>query len=146
MNALEKLVDVLIAVVLLFFLPILYYGSGKQVSGVILAGQAGENFLNRISTAGEITLPVWNELEDTLENFGCDRFELSRERYLFEPDRETGGVVRRLYVESAETLLEQMQEKDRTCLLKGDCIKLTIYYNEVPMLYYDYVRTGATEQ
>lgn len=145
MNALEKLVDLLVAVVLLFFIPLVYYGSAKRVSQAMLAGQAGEHFLKQVSTAGEITLPVWTEFENTLERFGCDRFEVQRERRLFEPGQEKGSVVERIYVEQKDRLQVQVREEGRSRLQKGDCIKVTIYVNEVPMLYYDYVRTGATE-
>lgn len=145
MNALEKVVDLLAAVCLMFLIPIFYYGSGKQVSRAILAGQAGEYFLNRISTAGEITLPVWMEFENALERFGCDSFELQRERHLFEPSSEMGSVVERTYTESKEMLLLQVKEEGSYRLQKGDRIKLTLYVNEVPSVYYESVRTGATD-
>lgn len=145
MNAMERLVDILVAVFLMFLLPLLYYGSGKEISRTVLAGQAGENFLKRICTAGEISLPVWRELEAALNKYDCDNVEILRERYLYEPDGTNGNVVRRLYEESKESLLVQLHEDGRCKLQKGDCMKLTIYINETPMLYFDYVRTGATE-
>ena len=58
MNALEKVVDVLVSCLLLFLVPLVYYGGRTRVSQAILAGQAGENFLRRVSTAGEITLQI----------------------------------------------------------------------------------------
>ena len=145
MNSLEKIVDLLAAVCLMFLIPFLYYGGAKLVSGVMMAGQAGETFLNRISTAGEITLPVWKELETVLESAGCEYFEIQRERSLFEPGSEKGTVVENIYVDSTEIVEGKVKQEGCYRLQKGDKIKLTFYMNEVPAVFYGTVRTGATE-
>ena len=142
MNALEKVVDLLVAVTVLFLLPLLYYGSGMHVSKAVLAGQAGENFLTRVSTAGEITLPVWNELEYALNQYGAG-FSLQRERSLFEPSGEDETVVERVYTQEKEVIWKQMKEKGRSCLQAGDRLWLTIYVNGIPTVYRECVRTGG---
>lgn len=143
MNTLEKIIDLLAAVGLLFLIPLIYYESGKRVSQAMLVGQAGECFLNTISVAGEITLPVWMQFEDSMKQFGCDEFELQRERYVFEPDGERGIVVERIYTKKKETLLKQILEEGSSSLRKGDRVTLTLYVNEIPMVYSENIRTGA---
>ncbi len=145
MNALEKVVDLLVAVILLFLVPLLYYSGGTRVSQAILAGQAGENFIKRVSVAGEITLPVWSELEDALRQYGCEQFELQRERRLYEPIGENGEVEERVYTEYKAGVEEHLNETGRIRLHKGDLIKLTLYIHDIPTVYYGTVRTGATD-
>lgn len=145
MNALEKIVDLLAAACLLFLLPLFFYGSGKRVCQTMLAGQAGEHFLNTISTSGEITLSVWMQLEHSMERFGCEAIDLQRERYVFEPGKEEGSVVERVYTNGREELLAEIQEEGGSRLRKGDRITLTLYVNEFPMVYSECIRTGAND-
>ena len=142
MNALEKVVDLLASVTILFLLPLLYYSSGIHVSQAILAGQAGENFLKRVSTSGNITLPVWKELEDTLARYGCTAYELQRERRLFEPVGEAGMVAERICTEEKDGLWKEVREEGKSRLQKGDRLRLILYVNEVPTMYCAFVRTG----
>lgn len=144
MNALEKWVDLFLTVVLLFLFPLLYYGSGKTVSVAILAGQAGENFLKRISTAGEITLPVWKELETALNRYGCDGFELQRERDLYEPVDLAGTVAEFTYTEDDDEIKNALRKNGCYRLLYRDRIKLVLYCADIPTVYTTSVRTGAT--
>ncbi len=143
MNAFEKLVDMLIAIALLFLLPLLYYSGGTHIAQAMLSGQATENFLMRISTAGEITLPVWSELEDSLSRYGCDTFDIKRERRLFEPTGEQGTIEERIYTVYKESLWEQVKIEGKSRLLKGDKVQITIYNNGIPSVYCEFVRTGA---
>lgn len=145
MNAWEKLVDLLVAVLLLFLIPLLYYGGGTGMSRAVLAGQASETFLRRISTSGEITLPVWKELEAALARYDCDGFELQRERLLYEPAGEPGEVTECLYREEKTVLLEQILREGKSRLQAGDRLRLTITMNGIPTVYYESVRTGATD-
>ncbi len=142
MNALEKAVDVIIALVLLFFIPLLYYKGGENVSKAILAGQACETFLKRISTAGEISRPVWEEFERSLRRCDCFEYELRRARILFEPAAEAGGVVERTYIKEKEELFEQVVTEGKSRLQNGDRLWLTIYANQVPAVYFASVRAG----
>lgn len=144
MNAWEKTVDVLIAVLLLFLIPLLYYGGGIRVSRAVLAGQASETFLRRVSTSGEITLPVWKELEDALTRYGCDGFELQRERVLYEPTGESGTVTECIYSENKAALFHQVLRAGKSRLQRGDRLYLTVTLDGIPTVYYDSVRTGAT--
>lgn len=143
MNALEKVVDLLVAVCVLFLIPLLYYGSGRRISQAMLVGQEGEHFLNTISTSGEITLPVWLQFQDTIKQFGCDTFEMRRERYVFEPGQEEGSVERRIYTVEKDMLLKQLLEEGSSRLRKGDRVTLTLYVNEIPMVYSERIRTGG---
>lgn len=143
MNALEKVVDLLIAMILMFLIPLLFYGCGKRISQSVLAGQIGENFLHTVSTAGEITQPVWSELEKKLKLSGCMNFELQREYRLFEPGEEKGSVVIQNHTDGKEEMLGEIAKNGKYRLRKGDCLKLTIYLNDMPMVYCKYVRTGA---
>lgn len=145
MNALERMVDLLVAILLLFLLPVFYYGSGKRVSEAVLVGQVGENFLRRVSTAGEITLPVWMELEEALTRYGCDTFTLQRERRLYEPTGEHGKVEERCYTVEKQEIVEQMTGEGRSRLQAGDRLWLTVYVNDIPTVYFGYVRTGGTD-
>lgn len=146
MNAFEKIVDMLLAILLIFFLPILYYNGGKQISQAMLSGQAVENFFVRISTAGEITLAVWDELEDSLSRYGCDTFDLMRERRLFEPLDSSGTVAERFYTKYKESLLEQVKAEGKCRLQKGDKVQVTVYNNGIPTVYCESVRTGAISE
>lgn len=143
MNALEKVVDVITVTLLMFLLPILYYGSRQQVAETVMAGQIGKSFLKRISTAGEITVPVWDELERELKHYGCTEIVLERERKLYEP-AEDGTVWERTYCMTKEKIEERLAEQGRCLLQKGDRMRLVLYQGTVPMVYCESVRTGAT--
>lgn len=142
MNAIEKIVDVITVTILMFLLPILYYGSRHQVAETVMAGQIGKSFLKRISTAGEITYQVWNELEQELEYYGCTKFELERERKLYEP-MEDGTVWERTYCITKEEIEECLAEEGKCLLQKRDRIRLVLYRGSMPMIYYEIIRTGA---
>ena len=141
MNALEKCLDMLIAIAVLFLIPLLFYGGSVGVLRSMSAGTACENFLKRVSTAGEITMPVWKELEDTMGRFGCDTFELCREYTLWEPGSESGSVLKQCYVEETETLLQQIRNEGTVDLHQGDRLRVTFYINDFPMVYYDVIRS-----
>lgn len=143
MNALEKTVDLVTAVIILFLIPLFYYGGGRQVSQTLLAGQAGERFLRVVGTTGEITLPVWRELEHTLEGIGCDGFELKRERFLFEPYGEEGEIAECGYVKGTEEIRNRLEEAGYFPLQAGDRLWLTIVVNRTPAVYFHSVRTGG---
>ncbi len=142
MNALEKVVDVLVSCLMLFLVPLLYYGGRTRVSQAILAGQAGENFLRRVSTAGEITLPVWQELERTLLHCGCTRYEIRRVRTLYEPEGEEGAVTEKEYTADKEKIYGSVMTNGTSRLQNGDQLWLTLYVNELPTVYFMSVRTG----
>ena len=146
MNALEKIVDLLIAVVLMFLVPVLYYSGKHQLSETIMAAQAGKHFLNRISVSGEITVPVWKELERNLAMYGCAEFSLQRERDLYEPTENPGEIVERTYCLEKEQIEKQIREQGACLLQKGDRMSLTIYREQAPMTYCEYIRTGATKR
>lgn len=143
MNALEKTVDLLFSITILFLIPLLYYGSGKRVSEALLAGQAGEHFLRCVGTAGEITQPVWKELERALEQIGCDEFSLRRERFLYEPYGEDGEISECSYSKETEEIVKQLEESGKVLLQAGDRLWLTIVVNQVPAVYFGGVRTGG---
>ena len=143
MNALEKVVDLLAAVMLLFIVPLLFYGGGMRASQAVLAGRAGENFLKRVCTMGEITLPVWEELEDALERYQCDGYSIQRKRSLYEPVEGNTEVTERIYIADKESLEEQVKKNGNCKLCKGDRITVTIYVNDIPTAYSALVRTGA---
>lgn len=144
MNALEKTVDLLFTITILFLLPILYYGGGQRVSEAMLAGQAVEHFLKCVSTAGEITLPVWRELEHALEVIGCEEVHVKRERSLFEPYGEAGEIAEFCYVKETEAIRKQMEETGKFGLQAGDGLWVTVVVNQVPALYYENIRTGGS--
>ena len=145
MNVPEKIADLLVVAVILFLFPLLYYGSIVNVSASVMAGQAGKNFLKRVSTAGEITLPVWKELEDTLHRCGCERFELRRERSLYERDSATGDMIEQKYSMEKASIEKQLAEQGSCPLLKGDWLRLVIEVNSAPILYLERIRTGVTD-
>ncbi len=141
MNAVEKLVDLLSAVCLLFLMPLLYYESVSGRLQASLAGVAGEQFLKQISVSGEITGAVLNQLEQELVRYGCDRYELVRLRNLYEPEEEN-GVQRKVYTAQKEVLCEQIAKTGKSRLQKGDSVWLTLYFDEIPTVYFVRVRTG----
>lgn len=146
MNALEKCLDMLIAIVILFLMPLLFYGGNSRVLCSVSAGEACESFLKRVSTSGEITLPVWKELEDTLERFGCDISGLCREYTLWEPGTEPGSVAEQYYIEEKDVLLQRIRTEGEVRLHQGDRLKVTFYINDSPTVYYDVIRSeGKTE-
>lgn len=142
MNALEKVVDFIAACLLLFLIPLLYYEGRNRVSQAILAGQAGENFLKRVTTAGKITLPVWEELERALLRCGCIKYEICCIRTLYEPEGEESRVTGKEYRADKEMIQESIRTKGACKLQNGDKIWLTLYVNEVPAVYSMPVRTG----
>lgn len=143
MNALEKTVDLLVTIAILFLVPLLYYGGGKRVSEVLLAGQAGEHFLKCVSTSGEITQPVWKELERVLGQIGCDGYSLKRERFLFEPYGKDGEIVECRYVKDTEEIVRLVEENGQFVLQAGDRVWLTIVVKRIPTVYFACVRTGG---
>ena len=146
MNAFEKVFDMLVTVAILFLMPLLFYDGGSRVLCSVSAGEACENFFKRVSTSGEITLPVWKELQESLERFGCDAFEIQREYALWEPGEVQGSVVEQRYSIGQEELWEQIQTEGRVSLHKGDKLRMIVYVNNIPTVYYDIIRSeGKTE-
>ena len=146
MNALEKCVDMLVAVVIMFFVPLLFYSAGNHILQSVSAGEVCENFLKRVSTSGEITLPVWKELEEGLSRFGCEDFRVRRKYTVWEPGEERGSAVERSYFEEKDALLEQMRTEGSVGLHKGDSLRVTFYMDDIPTVYYGIVRNeGAAE-
>lgn len=141
MNAFEKCVDMLVAIGILFLIPLLFYSGGSRILQSMSAGTACENFLKRVCTAGEITLPVWKELEHALERYGCDRFGLRREFTLWEPAEENGSVTEQRYIVEQEQLLEQIRTESAVGLHKGDKLRVIFYIDDFPTVYYDVVRS-----
>ncbi len=141
MNALEKWLDMLIAIVIMFLIPLLFYGGSSQILRSMSAGAVCENFLKRVSTAGEIALPVWKELEDALKRFGCEEFEVRREYTLWEPAEEMGSVVAQRYCEEKTALLEEILKEGTVVLHKGDRLRVIFYIEDIPTVYYDVIRS-----
>ncbi len=146
MNALEKCLDMLIAIMIMFLIPLLFYSGGSRIVRALSAGAACENFLKRVCTAGEITFPVWKELEAALEEYGCDEFGVRREYTLWEPGEEIGSVVAQRYSEEKDTLLEQIRAEDTVVLHKGDRLRVTFYIDNIPTIYYDVIRSEGKEE
>ena len=146
MNALEKCVDMLIVIIIFFLLPLLFYGENTRMLHSMSAGAACESFLKRVSTSGEITLPVWKELEDLLEQFNCKKYEVQRTYTLWEPGTEIDSVVERCYSEEKETLVERIRTEGTVKLHKGDRLRVTFYIDEFPTVYYDVVRSEGNAE
>lgn len=146
MNALEKCLDMLLAVGIMFLLPLLFYSGGNRSLRTVFAGQACETFLRRVSTAGEITFPVWKELESALDRYGCDDFELCREYTLWEPGEVKGTVTEQYYIEGKEQLSELICTEGSAGLHKGDKLSLFFYINGFTMMCTDVVRSEGKVQ
>lgn len=144
MNALEKCMDMLLAVTILFFIPLLFYSGGSRIIRSLSAGAACENFLKRVCTAGEITWPVWKELETALERYGCDEYELRRKYTLWEPGEKPGDVTEQCYTEEEEKLLETIRTEGVVSLHKGDKLRVICYIDDFPTVYYGVVRSEGT--
>ena len=145
MNALEKVVDLLTVIVILFFLPLLFYNGKQRNLETIMVGQRGKYFLNHVSVQGQITLPVWNELERQLAAYGCTEFSLYRERSVYEPTGNPGEIREKTYRLEKEEIEKQLREQGTCLLQKGDRLCLTLYKNQIPVKYYEYIRTGAAK-
>ncbi len=143
MNALEKVFDLLTALTVLFLVPALYYFGGMKMSCTMLAGQTVESFMKRVSTAGEITLPVWMELEEKLNEFGCTEVSLRRERTLYEPVPGKREVLERIYIINTDEMLMQMSETGTSKLRRGDELWLSMDINKVPSVYHETIRSEA---
>ncbi|MBQ9767627.1 MAG: hypothetical protein IJW37_05960 [Lachnospiraceae bacterium] len=141
MNGAEKLIDLLTAVCLLFLVPLFYYRSVTIGMQAILAGEAGERFLKQVSVSGEITEAVLKAFERELAQYGCENYEMIRLRTLYEPDGEA-GVRKAEYVADKAGLCAEIAETGSSRLQKGDKLRLTLYVNEVPAVYFVTVRTG----
>lgn len=141
MNALEKCVDMLVAIGILFLIPLLFYSGGSRILQSVSARAACENFLRRICTAGEITLPVWSELEYALERNGWIEFGVRREYALWEPGEESGSVTEQHYFEDTSQLAKRIRETGAVELHKGDRIRVICYINDFPTVCYDVVRS-----
>ena len=146
MNALEKCVDMLVAIVIMFLVPLLFYSAGNHILQAVSAGEVCENFLKRVSTSGEITLPVWKELEEALGRFGCEEFRVRRKYTFWEPGVESGSAVERSYFEEKVALLEQMRTEGAVGLHKGDSLRVTVYIDDIPTVYYGIVRNEGTAE
>lgn len=141
MNALEKCLDMLIAIAIMFLLPLLFYHGGYRIVRSVSAGVACENFLKRVCTTGEINYPVWKELADSLGRFGCEKFGVRREYILWEPGAEKGSVVEQRYREENDAILEDIRTEGIAVLHKGDSLQVIFYMDNIPTVYYDIVRS-----
>ena len=141
MNALEKVVDLLAAICVMFLVPLLYYESSSAVLQTALLGETGEWFLKQISTSGELSGSVLREFERELEAYGCERYELIRTRVLYEPDG-ANSVLEREYTAEKQALYLELEEKGTCSFLRGDKIRLVLYTREAPVVYYTTIRSG----
>jgi len=142
MNALEKVVDVLLCIGILFLMPLLYFDSQKGTLQAVLAGHTAEAFLDRISVEGEITIHGWAQLEEMLHGLGCRQYEIQREYYLYEPEEE-GAVSEAVYRTEMEKLMETLELRGSIPFRKGDTLRLWIYCGDVPALYSTTIRAGG---
>ena len=142
MNAMEKMVDVLLCMGILFLMPLLYFDSQRYSTQAILIGQTAETFLNQISVDGEIATQVWTELERVLHELGCVRYEIQREYCLYEPGEE-GEVLESVYRLETEEIVEVLEIRGKLPLRKGDTVRLLLYCGELPAVYSTVIRTGG---
>ncbi len=140
MNALEKLVDLLAAIALLFLIPLLYFEGVNRGAKAEAMGRGGEWLLQRISTAGVITEPVLREWERMLSADLCDGYELVFVRTLYE--KQGDAVVKREYVTDVAKLREDAEGEVICSLLRGDRLYLTVFNNKIPAIHYATVRSG----
>lgn len=141
MNALEKCLDMLVAIAIMFLIPVLFYSGMSRIVRSLSSGAACESFLKRVCTSGELTFPVWNELETVLDQCGCDSFEIRREYTLWEPGVETGSVTELCYIDEEEILLEKIRAEGTVRLHKGDKLRVIFFLDDLPAVYYDIVRS-----
>lgn len=141
MNALEKCFDMFITIAILFLIPLLFYSGSSEILCSVAAGAACENFLKRVSTTGEITLPVWKELENSLERFGCEEFLVRREFTLWEPATEIGSVSEQRYSMEKDDLLDQIYAEGVVGMHKGDRLQVTVYIDDCLAVYYGVIRS-----
>ena len=146
MNAMEKCVDMIIAIVILFLLPLLFYSGGCRIVRSVSVGTVCEEFLKRVSTAGEITPPVWRSLEEALEQYGCEQFGVRREYTLWEPGEALGSVTEQRYIEEKEDLSERIRSEGTLSLHKGDSLRVICYMDGFPTVYYDVVRSEGNRK
>lgn len=142
MNAMEKTVDLLLCIGILFLMPLLYFDSQKHTLQAILLGQTAEAFLSQVSTEGEITAHAWTETERILLELGCGKYEIEREFYLYEPG-DDGEVLETVHWLTMEDIVERLEAKGTLRLQKGDTVHLLLYCGEVPAEYSTVIRTGG---
>ena len=142
MNAMEKTVDLLLCVGILFLMPLLYFDSQRRTSQAILIGETTEAFLNRVSVEGEITLHAWRDLERMLRDLGCMQYEIQREYCLYEPG-ENGGVLEMLYRLETGDIVGELERVGELQLRKGDTVRFIVYCGDIPAVYSSIIRTGG---
>lgn len=145
MNAMEKVVDLLLCIGLIFLMPLLYFDSQRCTSQAILAGQMAESFLGRVSVEGELTEQTWEQLERTLWGLGCKQYEIQREYCLYEPG-EDGTVLESVHRLETEDIRGELETKGYVRLRKGDTVRILLYCNEIPAMYSTVIRTGGEFQ
>lgn len=142
MNAMEKAIDLLLCIGILFLIPLLYFDSQRRTLQAIFVGQTAEMFLNRVSVEGEITVHAITELERMLHELGNVQYEIQREYYLYEPgDRDK--VLETVHRMGTEDIVEELEMNGGVWLRKGDTIRLLLYCGEVPVMYSTSIRTGG---
>lgn len=143
MNALEKVVDLLIACALMFCIPVIYYRGQKETFEAEMAKQSAREFLTTISTVGEISPAVWQQL--CREVSQCEGFRV-----------EIGGI-RTVYVKRNGTLSKEKQVcgddffrrhiegGESVMLLPNDWILLTLWDKDTPATLSAVIRSGGEE-
>lgn len=144
MNAMEKLVDLLTAGILLFGIPLMYYHGKTEQFAQMTAGQACERFLSQCSLFGEMKDAYFENLQWELNACGCKRFDIIGERQLYYPQQ--GGMEIFRVQKSTENFFKELEEEGRSLLMPGDRLSVVIYANDVPTVYSVIVRSGVESE
>ena len=143
MNALEKLVDLFTACLLLFGIPLLYYGGKTELVRQMTAGRACESFLSRCSIFGEITDIFLGELEREMISCGCREYVITGERDIYVLSQ--GALQVRKGHLGTERLKQEIALAGTVSLLPGDELSVVVYFDGVPAVYAVTVCSGGAE-
>lgn len=137
LNALEKIVDLCVALLLMFGLPLLYFNGQNIVEKNLAAEACSKEFLEQISACGELTGERWREYNELIASGGGTNCRLEVERKLWLP-----GNIRKTYVKSSEEVLEELGKNHTIRFMAGDKVQLSMAINGVMLYRAVTIRTG----
>jgi len=143
MNALEKLVDLLAACVLMFGIPLLFFYGKAELTRERTVERSCRLMLNQCAIEGRIDEAVLKEFEFELEKLGIADYDLYCLRTL--PEYQNGEVTETSYTRTKHQILEICRREEKIILQKDDRIFLRVPLGDTEVCFSVNVRKGGQE-
>lgn len=144
MNALEKVVDILVTIVIMFLVPILFFRGQYRMIKAVSTGQYAESFLQRSSTQGKIPETHLYQLFQYFSSQSCEEISLKRIRTLSLPGEL--GVKSVRVTSDTNALFHEINRYKKISLIKGDILILSFRMDGCPVCYTEVIRRSGNLQ